>query len=297
MNGLFKTMLKNYPPAKFGKVRDNYCIDDKLLIIASDRISAFDVIMDQTVPNKGKILTQISNFWFQNTAHIIKNHLFSTNIDDVPNLEQQEKSILDGRFMLVNQAKVFPIECVVRGYLAGSGWQEYNRNRQVCGIDIPDGLTEFSKLPFPIFTPATKAEEGHDENIDLREMKRLIGDENAEFLKNKSVELYNYAADFLLKRGIILADTKFEFGINPNDEIILIDEALTPDSSRFWLAESYEPGKNQYNFDKQILRDYLLSIHWNKTPPPPQIPEDVIKKTIDKYKEAYFRITGKEFLD
>jgi len=241
------------------------------------------------------LLNQISKFWFEKTKDIIDNHFLNEDVDKLDKLEDSQKAQLVNRSMIVRKTKVFPIECVVRGYIAGSGWKEYQQNKMICGNELPDGLIEFQKLPEVIFTPATKAEEGHDENITFETMTDIIGIENSQKLKEKSISLYKFAADYLDQRGIILADTKFEFGLTDDGEIILIDEALTPDSSRFWLKETYQAGKLQYNFDKQILRDYLLSIDWDKNPPPPTLPQDVIIETLNKYKEAYFRITGKEF--
>jgi len=288
--------LKNLELYKSGKVREVYYLGKNLLIVASDRISAFDVIMNELIPDKGKILNQISIFWFEKLSNIIKNHLISTNIDDIPNINENEKEYLKNRFMIVKKTKVFPIECVVRNYLAGSAWKEYQLKHSICGNMLPDGLVEFSRLPEPIFTPATKADTGHDENITFDEMIKIIGKDNAEFLKNKSLEITKFATEYLMECGIILADTKFEFGLDlETNEIILIDEVLTPDSSRFWLKENYKEGQSQYNFDKQILRDYLLSIDWNKQTPAPSLPSSIIAATLEKYKEAFFRITGKEF--
>jgi len=295
MNGLKQTDLDSLGIARRGKVRDVYDLGKELLIISTDRISAFDVIMDEVIPNKGIILNQISKFWFEKTKDIIDNHFLNEDVDKLDKLEDSQQAQLVNRSMIVRKTKVFPIECVVRGYIAGSGWKEYQQNKMICGNKLPDGLVEFQKLPEVVFTPATKAEEGHDENITYEKMIEIIGIENSQILKEKSISLYQFAADYLDQRGIILADTKFEFGLTDDGEIILIDEALTPDSSRFWLKESYQAGKLQYNFDKQILRDYLLSIEWDKNPPPPTLPQDVITETFNKYKEAYFRITGKEF--
>jgi len=288
--------LKNLELYKSGKVREVYYLDKNLLMVASDRISAFDVIMNELIPDKGKILNQISIFWFEKLSNIIKNHLISTNIDDIPKIDENEKEYLKNRFMIVKKTKVFPIECVVRNYLAGSAWKEYQLKRSICGNMLPDGLVEFSRLPEPIFTPATKKDTLHDENITFDEVIKIIGKDNAEYLKNKSFEITKFATEYLMDRGIILADTKFEFGLDlETNEIILIDEVLTPDSSRFWLKENYKEGQSQYNFDKQILRDYLLSLNWNKQAPAPKLPLSIITATLEKYKEAFFRITGKEF--
>ena len=296
MIGIKETYFDELGNVRRGKVRDVYDLGNKLLIISSDRISAFDVIMNEIIPGKGIILNSISKFWFNKTKHIIKNHFESDDLNLLDKLNIQQKDSIAERSMIVRKTKVFPVECVVRGYVAGSGWKEYQLNKQICGNILPEGLIEFQKLPNPIFTPATKAEEGHDENISFEKMIEIIGEKSSIILKEKSIALYNYAQKYLESRGIILADTKFEFGLTDDGDIILIDEALTPDSSRFWLKESYEAGKLQYNFDKQILRDYLLSTNWDKNPPPPTLPEKVISDTLKKYKEAYFRITGEEIL-
>jgi phosphoribosylaminoimidazole-succinocarboxamide synthase len=280
---------------KSGKVREVFELGENLLFVVSDRISAFDVIMSQPVIDKGKILNSISSFWFKNTKHIIGNHFITDDINQYPEKLLKYKDLLSKRSMIVKKADVFPVECVVRGYLAGSGWKEYKETKTVCGIPLPDGLIEYSKLPEPIFTPASKAETGHDENIDFDSMAAIVGQENAAYLRTVSISLYKFASEYMEKRGIILADTKFEFGIDEIGEIILIDEALTPDSSRFWLKELYTPGTSQINFDKQILRDWLETLEWNKQPPPPDLPEEVINKTLEKYKEAYKRITESDW--
>lgn len=281
-----------------GKVREVYDLGDKMLFVVSDRISAFDVIMDQTVPGKGSILTAISEYWFSNTKQIIPNHFITSDVNDYPKdlIDSKHNDMLTGRSMLVGKAEPLAVEFVVRGYLAGSGWKEYKQNQTVCGIELPAGLQEFSKLPEPIFTPATKAETGHDENITFEQSAEIIGQDTAEYLKRISIELYNFAHNELESKGIILADTKFEFGKLNNGEYILIDEALTPDSSRFWLKSHYAPGIPQMNFDKQVLRDYLESIPWNKQYPPPVLPDDIIRKTLDKYIQAYEMITGQDWI-
>ncbi len=281
--------------ARRGKVRDVYDLGEALLFVASDRISAFDVIMEEAVPEKGKILSRISSFWFENTKHIIDNHLISTNIDEFPSICHKYKDDLDGRSMLVKKCTPLPVEFVVRGYIAGSGWKEYCQNQTICGIPIASGLKEFEKLPEPIFTPATKEDEGHDENINFERCSEILGSDTAIYLRDIAIKLYSYAEEYMSQRGIILADTKFEFGRLPDGSLILIDEALTPDSSRFWLKENYQPGKAQTNFDKQILRDYLETCDWNKQAPAPKLPDSIINGTLDKYKQAYFLITGKEF--
>lgn len=296
MNGLKFTNIEELGQVKRGKVRDVYDLGTELLIISSDRISAFDVIMNEAIPGKGIILNQISKFWFDKTKSIINNHYISDELSNIDKLKESDVNVLDKRSMIVKKTKVFPIECVVRGYIAGSGWKEYLQTQEICGNKLPKGLVEFQKLDNPIFTPATKAEEGHDENISFEKMCEIIGYDNSEYLKNKSIELYKFASEYLDSKGIIIADTKFEFGLTDSNEIILIDEALTPDSSRFWLKELYKAGTLQYNFDKQILRDYLLSLNWDKTPPPPTLPTYVINNTLQKYKEAYFRITEEEII-
>ncbi len=289
---LYSSDIKEFPLIRKGKVREVYDLGTSILFVASDRISAFDVIMGQPVPGKGKILSGISEFWFNHTREIINNHFITSDINFYPEELFKYKDVLNGRSMIVRKAEPMPIEFVVRGYLAGSGWKEYQKSGTVCGIPLPSGLVEFSPLPEPIFTPSTKAETGHDQNIGPDECAEIIGKETSDYLAAKAVELYKYAAGYLEKRGIILADTKFEFGRLPDGELILIDEALTPDSSRFWLKEDYAPGKEQMNFDKQVLRDYLLSIDWDKNPPPPVLPDEVIRKTYDKYLSAYNRIIG-----
>jgi phosphoribosylaminoimidazole-succinocarboxamide synthase len=246
--------------------------------------------MDSPIPGKGRILAQISSFWFKTTKHIIDNHLITNNVDEYPEECQQYKEDLEGRSMLVRKCKVLPVECIVRGYVAGSGWKEYKKSGTITGIPLPAGLQEFERIPEPIFTPSTKEDEGHDENIPFSRAEEIIGKEAAAKVRDASIALYKFAADYLNQNNLILADTKFEFGIADNGEIILIDEALTPDSSRFWLKETYAPGKEQTNFDKQVLRDYLESIDWNKQPPPPALPEEVIQKTLAKYEEAFRRI-------
>jgi len=275
-----------------GKVRDIYGFGDRLLIVATDRISAFDVVMPNPIPDKGKILTQLSKFWFDHTREIIPNHIVSTRLKDFPLECQPYEEMLRGRSMLVVKTEVLPIECVVRGYLSGSAWEEYKTTGEVCGIPLPKGLLESSKLEEPIFTPATKAEIGqHDENITFEEVEKIVGKSLAQKLKTLSIAIYKKARDYAERRGILIADTKMEFGMK-DGELMLIDELLTPDSSRFWPKDEYRPGGPQKSFDKQFLRDYLLSIHWNKTPPAPELPEEVIQKTRQKYLEAYVRLVG-----
>lgn len=291
---ILKTDFDEITPAKRGKVRDIYDFGDELLIVATDRISAFDVVLPNGIPDKGKILTEISRFWFEKTSHIIKNHLISTSIEDFPVAIHKHRDLVEGRSMLVKKAKPLPVECVVRGYLSGSGWNDYLENGFVCGIALEKGLVESSRLASPIFTPATKAEVGqHDENITLGRMAEIIGRELAEYLKEISIRLYNFGSKLAEEKGIIIADTKFEFGIEETGgDLILIDEMLTPDSSRFWPKEEYSPGQPQRSFDKQFVRDYLNSLGWNRKPPAPFLPPEVVEKTREKYLEALRKITG-----
>ena len=276
-----------------GKVRDVYDLGDRLLIVATDRISAFDVVMPNPIPDKGRILTQLSHFWFDLTRDVVPNHILSTDVGDYPKECQPYQEILKTRSMLVVKTEVLPVECVVRGYLSGSGWEEYRKTGEVCGIKLPEGLLESSKLEEPIFTPATKAEMGlHDENIPFEKVEKTIGKDLALRVKSISLAIYKKARDFAEQRGILIADTKMEFGVKAG-KLILIDELLTPDSSRFWPKDEYRPGGPQKSFDKQFLRDYLLSIRWDKSPPAPQLPEEIVKKTREKYLEAYDRLVEK----
>ncbi len=276
-----------------GKVRDIYDLGDRLLIVATDRISAFDVVMPNPIPDKGKILTQLSHFWFNLTKDIVANHVLSTEVGDYPEACQPYQEILKSRSMLVVKTEVLPVECVVRGYLSGSGWEEYRKTGEICGIQLPKGLRESTKLEEPIFTPATKAEMGlHDENITFEKFEKKVGKDLALKVRSISLAIYKKARDFAELRGILIADTKMEFGLK-GEKLILIDELLTPDSSRFWPKDEYQPGGPQKSFDKQFLRDYLLSIHWDKNPPAPQLPEEIVKKTREKYLEAYERLVGK----
>jgi phosphoribosylaminoimidazole-succinocarboxamide synthase len=274
-----------------GKVRDIYAIGDQLLIVATDRISAFDFILGSGIPLKGKVLTQISLFWFEMMKDIIPNHLISASPREYPAELSEYVSLLEGRSMLVKKAEPFPVECVARGYLSGSGWKEYQQGASVCGIALPKGLVESSQLPEPIFTPATKATSGHDENISFEQMSKLVGSDNAQRLRDYTLRIYRKAAEYAAARGIIIADTKLEFGVF-DGEVILIDEVLTPDSSRFWPADSYVPGGPQASFDKQFVRDYLEASGWNKLPPAPALPDQVVRGTSAKYVEAYERLTG-----
>ena len=285
MNPIQTTNFPTLSLFRRGKVRDVYDLGDVLLIVATDRISAFDVVMDTPITGKGTILTALSSLWFDKTKHIITNHIISTNPVEYPKECLPYIDQLQGRSMLVVKTKPLPIECVVRGYLAGSGWKEYQSTSTICGILLPEGLSESEQLPSPIFTPATKAEEGHDENITLVEAIHLCG-ESALQAKDISMKLYDFAYQYAAKRGIILADTKFEFGIDSHGELILIDEALTPDSSRYWLQESYHIGKTQENLDKQVLRDYLETLDWNKQYPSPPLPNEIVQAIIAKYQLA-----------
>lgn len=280
------------PLLKRGKVRDVYDLGDQLLIVASDRISAFDVVMDDPIPGKGKILTSISLFWFRELEPIVKNHLVNSNPAEYPAVCQKYTAQLQGRSMLVKKTNPLPVECIVRGYLSGSGWKEYLSTGSVSGIALPEGLKESERFPKPIFTPSTKAEEGmHDENITFEKAVEILGSNRAEEVRRISLEMYNFASALALEKGIIVADTKFEFGMR-NGRLILIDEALTPDSSRFWPMDEYRPGGPQKSFDKQFLRDYLIEITWPQQPPPPTLPAEIIRKTREKYLEALEILTG-----
>ena len=287
-----KTDFQELKLVKRGKVRDVYDLGEHLLMVATDRISAFDVVMPDPVPDKGIILTQISLYWFEITKPIIKNHVVSANVDDYPSVCRSYAEILKGRSMLVEKTAPLPIECVVRGYISGSGWKSYQESGAVCGITLPPGLRESDRLPEPIFTPSTKEELGaHDINIDFEEAAKRIGNDHASKVRDLSLAIYKKGAELANEKNIIIADTKFEFGFI-NDEIILIDEILTPDSSRFWPKETYQPGGSQQSFDKQYVRDHLLSIKWNKQPPGPSLPEDIIHNTRKKYLEALTQLTG-----
>lgn len=275
-----------------GKVRDIYDFGDRLLFIASDRISAFDWVLPNGIPDKGRVLTGLSEMWFGLLG--VPHHLISMDLDDVPLPEGVDRAALEGRSMVVRKTEVVPIECVVRGYLSGSGWKEYCRDGSVCGIKLPEGLQESDKLPEPIFTPATKEDEGHDENISYQRMCEIVGEELSSKLRDLSLDIYQRGSDYARGKGIIIADTKFEFG-RLGDEIILIDEVLTPDSSRFWPIDLYEPGKGQSSFDKQFVRDWLETTDWDKECEPPEIPEEIITKTREKYAEAYLKLVGSEF--
>jgi phosphoribosylaminoimidazole-succinocarboxamide synthase len=280
---------------KKGKVRDVYTVEDKLLIVASDRISAFDYVLPSLVPDKGKILAQLSKFWFDYTALVCPNHLLTAEISEFPPFLQKYREILEKRSMLVKKTEVVPVECVVRGYLAGSGWKDYRDTGRISGVKLPPGLKEADHLEQLIFTPATKAQEGHDQNISFKEMQKLVDSRLAQKIKRISIKLYQKASFHALKKGIIIADTKFEFGLR-NGEILLVDEIFTPDSSRFWPLASYSPGKPQPSLDKQFVRDYLESINWDKKSPPPPLPESIIRQTAERYFEIYRLLTGKDEL-
>jgi len=276
-----------------GKVRDIFEVGEHLLIVCSDRLSAFDVVLPDPIPDKGRVLTQLSKFWFERFRGVVPNHVVATRVTDFPESLKPYAEQLDGRSMLVRKAKPLPVECVVRGYLAGSGWNDYQKTGAVCGIKLPADMKQAEKLPEPVFTPSTKATTGHDENISQEQAAALVGAEVAEGIRSASLSIYRRAAEYALERGIIIADTKFEFGLC-DGKLMWIDEALTPDSSRFWSATEYKVGTSPASFDKQFVRDYLLSIKWNKTPPAPHLPVEVIKGTADRYREAYRLITGSE---
>jgi len=289
---ILETNLPGIERRNKGKVRDIYEIGDRLLIVATDRISAFDSILPTGIPRKGRVLTALTLFWLDFFKNAVKNHLVTADVAEMGPELQPHAAVLRGRSMLVKKAEVFPVECVARGYLAGSGWSSYQRDGTVCGIALPPGLTESDKLPEPIFTPATKAESGHDENISFKEMAGIVGEETATALRDKTLDLYTRARDYAAGRGVIICDTKFEWGV-VDGEITLIDEVLTPDSSRFWPAEGYAPGRSQPSFDKQYVRDWLIESGWDREPPAPELPLDVVRKTSEKYVQAYEIIAGK----
>ncbi|MCG9127127.1 phosphoribosylaminoimidazolesuccinocarboxamide synthase [Candidatus Poribacteria bacterium] len=293
-NVITSTELSNIKPAHSGKVRDLYDLGDEYLIVSTDRISAFDVVLPNGIPDKGRVLTGLSSFWFDFTRSVVENHLITTNVEEYPEEVKKDSDLLYGRSMLVRKAKRVDVECVVRGYLAGSGWSSYQKSGEICGQKLPDGLKESDRLPELLFTPTTKAEQGeHDEPISIDEMRSQVGSDLTDQLIDISFNLFNAASKHAENSGIILCDTKFEFG-ERDGEVILIDEVFTPDSSRFWPADQYDPGKSQQSFDKQFVRDYLNEIGWNKQPPAPQLPDEVISKTSEKYREAYKLIVGKE---
>lgn len=293
LSAIIETSLPpEFPLVTRGKVRDVYTVaEDQLLLVATDRISAFDCILGTPIPGKGRLLTQISLFWFDKLRDLTPNHLITADVDEFPAPLQACRDQLEGRAMLVKRARMIGIECVARGYLAGSGWKEYKSTGRICGISLPEGLTESAQLPEPIFTPATKAHTGHDENISFERAAEIAGPDLAGRLRDLTISLYRRAAEHARSRGIIIADTKFEFGFI-GDELVLADEVLTPDSSRFWPADVYEPGRPQSSFDKQYVRDWLETLDWNKQPPAPELPEPVAVRTYEKYREAYDRLTG-----
>jgi phosphoribosylaminoimidazole-succinocarboxamide synthase len=290
---LYESKINSLPRIGRGKVRDIYAVgDDKMLIVTSDRLSAFDVVLSDPIPDKGRVLNEMANFWFQRLGHVIPNQL--TGIDPASVVQKDEIPEVAGRAIVVKKLKPLPIEAVVRGYIIGSGWKDYQKTGKVCGIELPKGLQQAQKLPQPIFTPATKAETGHDENISFEEVVKLIGKPLAEKVRDVSIRLYKEASDYAARKGIIIADTKFEFGLDPKGNLVLIDEVLTADSSRFWPADSYQIGMSPPSFDKQYVRDYLETLDWDKTPPAPKLPAEVIRRTSEKYREALERLTGKK---
>ena len=294
MTALLNTNLGTIPLLGRGKVRDLYAVNDTLLLVATDRISAFDHVLGTGIPGKGKILTQISLFWFDLLRDVVPNHLITASVNEFPASLRPFANQLEGRSMLVRRAKMFPIECVARGFLAGSGWKEYQAQGTVCGIALPQGLKDGSRLPEPLFTPSTKSQDGaHDENISFSTVENVVGEKTADELRRLTLEIYRKAAAHAESRGLILADTKFEFGTT-HDGIVLADEVLTPDSSRFWEASTWKPGGAQPSFDKQFVRDYLESIRWNKQAPAPGLPDNVVERTLAKYLEAFRRLTGRD---
>jgi phosphoribosylaminoimidazole-succinocarboxamide synthase len=289
---LFESQIRTLPRIGRGKVRDIYAVGaDKMLIVTSDRLSAFDVVLSDPIPDKGRVLNEMANFWFQRLGHIVPNQL--TGIDPESVVSEEERAQVRGRSVVVKKLKPLPIEAVVRGYIIGSGWKDYQKTGRICGIELPKGLQQAQKLPEPIFTPATKAESGHDENIGFEEVEKLIGAELARKVRDVSIRLYKEASEYAASKGIIIADTKFEFGLDGNNELVLIDEVLTADSSRFWPKDSYQVGISPPSYDKQFVRDYLETLDWNKEPPAPKLPPDVISRTSEKYKEALQRLTGR----
>jgi phosphoribosylaminoimidazole-succinocarboxamide synthase len=291
---LVETRLNGLTPHRQGKVRDIYDVGDALLLVATDRISAFDYVLASGIPDKGRVLTQLSAFWFARTQHIVSNHVIATDTDRFPTELRRHAEILAGRSMLVRKTSPIPIECVARGYLAGSGWKDYLATGAVCAVRLPPGLRESGRLPEPIFTPATKATSGHDINIGAAEAAKLIGEPLVERLRALTMALYAFGAAHAERCGILLADTKFEFGLTPEGDLLLIDEVMTPDSSRYWPKDQYTPGRAQVSFDKQYVRDYLEQIKWNKQPPVPALPDAVVAKTREKYREAFRRLVGRE---
>jgi len=294
MNTVFESNLKSLRKIGKGKVRDIYAVDaDKMMIVVSDRLSAFDVVLPDPIPDKGRVLNELAGFWFGRLGHVVPNHLTGIDPESVVKGED-EKAQVRGRSMVVKKLKALPVEAVVRGYIIGSGWKDYQKSGAICGIALPKGLQQAQKLPEPIFTPATKAETGHDENISFERMCEIVGKDVGEKIRAASIRLYEEAADFAASKGIIIADTKFEFGLNEKNEIVLIDEVLTADSSRFWPADQYSVGGSPPSYDKQFVRDYLETLDWDKTPPAPRLPADVIARTSAKYREALEKLTGRK---
>ena len=292
---VLRTELPGLPLVRRGKVRDLYDLGEHFLVVASDRISAFDVVLPNGIPDKGKVLTKLSSFWFRLLD--VPHHLITDDLARMPKALQRFEKELRGRSMLVEKLKMFPVECVVRGYLVGSGWSDYRRTGGICGIKLPQGLRESDRLPEAIFTPSTKAEEGHDENIGFAEVEKAVGADRARELRQKTLEVYRAAVEHALSKGIIIADTKLEWGLRPEGgPVVLADEVLTPDSSRFWAADGYEPGKAQASLDKQYVRDYLLGLDWDRTPPGPELPEKVVAETSRRYREIYERLTGETYV-
>jgi phosphoribosylaminoimidazole-succinocarboxamide synthase len=291
---LLDTQLDGLTLVRRGKVRDVYAAGDHLILVATDRISAFDYVLGSGIPDKGRVLNQLSAFWFARTGGIITNHLISTNVDEYPDAARTFRSQLEGRSLLARRTTPIQVECVARGYISGSGWKDYKATGEVCGIPLPKGMRESERLPEPIFTPATKADSGHDENISEEAAARVVGADLLARLKTLTMQLYAHGVAHAESKGIILADTKFEFGITDDGELILIDEMMTPDSSRYWPKDTYSPGGPQPSFDKQYVRDYLESIKWNKQPPVPSLPDDVVRNTRSKYLDAFRRLTGRE---
>ncbi|PYS73356.1 MAG: phosphoribosylaminoimidazolesuccinocarboxamide synthase [Acidobacteria bacterium] len=292
---LLQTSLSDLSLTRRGKVRDVYAVDDdRLLIVATDRISAFDCVLPTPIARKGEVLTALSQFWFDKLGHVVANHLLTSDVSQMPENIQRHSEVLARRSMLVRRADVFPVECVDRGYLVGSGWKDYLKTGEVCGHKLPENLQESAELPEPLFTPSTKAEEGHDENISEAQVRDIIGADATAQLRDTSLRLYSEARNYARERGIIIADTKFEFGLDKNGELVLVDEVLTPDSSRFWPADQYQPGRSQPSFDKQFVRDYLETLDWDKKPPAPAIPPEVAQATTERYVEAYKLLAGRE---
>ncbi|MBD3869440.1 MAG: phosphoribosylaminoimidazolesuccinocarboxamide synthase [Acidobacteria bacterium] len=295
VKAIYQTELEGVPLVSRGKVRDIYDLGEHLLIVATDRLSAFDYILPNPIPDKGKVLNQIAEFWFLRSERICLHHVIETDVEHFPEVLKPYADQLRGRSTLAQKLDMLPVECVARGYLAGSGWKEYQESRTVCGIALPDGLKESDKLPEPIFTPATKAEEGHDINIPFEEVERMIGKDRAAEVRDMTLNLYQAGSEYAASRGILIADTKFEFGYD-GDQLIIADEMLTPDSSRFWPADKYEPGKGQPSFDKQFVRDYLLSIGWDKQPPVPELPDEIVQGARERYLEIFRILTGRDIV-